>query len=177
MKHSILAKRYAKAFYANLSGKKATELEEASHICATLGQNVVFLDMIKNPQITTIQKQNTLNKIFSKHIKSESIKSFITYLVQKKRTDILSSLAQELQELKELEDNTAEARIITALAMNEKEKKQLVLYLEKQVSKTINPTFDVDDEILGGFKAYVGDLIVDGSLENTLNKMKEKIKA
>lgn len=176
MKNSILAKRYAKAFYANLTNNKAANLDEASQVCETLGQNVVFSDMMKNPQITSIQKQNVLNTIFSKHIKSESVKSFLIFMIQKKRTNILLTLARELKILKESEDNSSEATIVTALKLNEKEQKQLILYLEKQVSKTIKPVFEVNDEILGGFKAYIGDIIVDGSLENTLNKMREKIK-
>ena len=63
----------------------------------------------------------------------------------------------------------------TSVAFTADEKKQLVTRLGRALGKQVLVEETVDTSLLGGFVAQVGSLILDGSLDGQLARMRERL--
>ena len=63
----------------------------------------------------------------------------------------------------------------TAVAFTDAEKQQLAGRLERALGKRIIVEEQVDATLLGGFVAQVGSLILDGSLDGQLARMRQRL--
>jgi F-type H+-transporting ATPase subunit delta len=63
----------------------------------------------------------------------------------------------------------------TAVAFTDGEKQQLATRLERALGKRIILEEQVDATLLGGFVAQVGSLILDGSLDGQLARMRQRL--
>ena len=61
------------------------------------------------------------------------------------------------------------------MALNAKEKQELAARLERALGKRIILEEQVDTTLLGGFVAQVGSLILDGSLDGQLARMRQRL--
>ena len=59
------------------------------------------------------------------------------------------------------------------MALTDAEKDQLARHLQAELGKQIILEETVDTNLLGGFVARVGSLILDGSLDGQLSRMRE----
>ncbi|MFN8015335.1 MAG: ATP synthase F1 subunit delta [Acidimicrobiia bacterium] len=71
------------------------------------------------------------------------------------------------------EKETAEIR--TAVELDEETKNKLVEALSKATGKNLDAKIIVDESIVGGVVAKVGDQVIDGTLRHRLSKLKETI--
>ena len=69
----------------------------------------------------------------------------------------------------------ARAQVRTAVAFTDAEKQKLSARLEQALGKRIILEEQVDASLLGGFIAQVGSLILDGSLDGQLARMRQRL--
>jgi F-type H+-transporting ATPase subunit delta len=67
------------------------------------------------------------------------------------------------------------AAVRTSVALTDDEKKQLTTRLGRALGKQVIVEQTVDSSLLGGFIAQVGSLILDGSLDGQLARMRERL--
>ena len=67
------------------------------------------------------------------------------------------------------------ARIISAAALLEDEKKKLQSILSQLVNRKLTCHYEIDPNVLGGFKAIIGDWKIDFTLSAQLKVMKKLI--
>ena len=63
----------------------------------------------------------------------------------------------------------------SAVALTDQEKQELSARLERALGKRILLEERVDSTLLGGFVAQVGSLILDGSLDGQLARMRQRL--
>jgi F-type H+-transporting ATPase subunit delta len=63
----------------------------------------------------------------------------------------------------------------SAVALTDKEKRELSARLERALGKRILLEERVDSTLLGGFVAQVGSLILDGSLDGQLARLRQRL--
>jgi F-type H+-transporting ATPase subunit delta len=73
------------------------------------------------------------------------------------------------------EHGRARAQVRTAVPFTDAEKQQLATRLERVLGKRIIVEEQVDSSLLGGFIAQVGSLILDGSLDGQLARMRQRL--
>ncbi len=71
----------------------------------------------------------------------------------------------------------AEAKVISAAALNDTQKSQLQQTLEKLTRQEDSAKYSQDPALLGGVQVRIGDTIYDGSLRNRLNQMRARLTA
>lgn len=69
------------------------------------------------------------------------------------------------------------AQVESSVALTEKEKKSLALWLARLAGRQIQLVIRVNTKLLGGFRVTVGDWVVDTTLKHQLAKMTESLLA
>jgi F-type H+-transporting ATPase subunit delta len=87
----------------------------------------------------------------------------------------LPEIVTAYQGLADAEHGQARAQVRSAVALTDKEKRELSARLERALGKRILLEERVDSTLLGGFVAQVGSLILDGSLDGQLARLRQRL--
>lgn len=179
MRHTILARRYAKALFS--LGKEQEKTEEysamLSDIAALYDESVAGLgDAVSNPLYPLEVRQKVMAKIAESAQADAIMTSFLNLLIEKKRADILPDIAHEMQVMVDTDQNISHGSIVSAVALENALLDKIQATLEKLTGKRVILETQVDPSIIGGIIAKVGDLVLDGSIKTQLHGLKESIK-
>lgn len=178
MRHTILARRYAKALFS--LGKEQGKTSDYSEMLAAIaslydGESGVG-DALNNPLYPLDVRQKVMAKI-AESVQADAIMtSFLNLLIEKKRADILPDIAIELQMMVDKDQNISHGSIISAIELDQTLLGKIQATLEKLTGNKVILETQVDPSIIGGIIAKVGDLVLDGSIKTQLNGLKESIK-
>ena len=103
------------------------------------------------------------------------MQDFLGLVADRGRADHLPEIIGAYQLLVDAELGRARAQVRTAVAFTDAEKQQLATRLERVLGKRILVEEQVDSSLLGGFIAQVGSLILDGSLDGQLARMRQRL--
>jgi F-type H+-transporting ATPase subunit delta len=103
------------------------------------------------------------------------VQDFLGLVAERGRVDHLDEIVAAYRALADEDLGQARAEVRTAVALTEEAKRQLAARLERAVGKRILLEERVDPTLLGGFVARVGSLILDGSLDGQLRRLRERL--
>jgi F-type H+-transporting ATPase subunit delta len=129
--------------------------------------------VIESPVIRPEMKISILGEIFSQKIDKETL-NFIYFIVGKRREEILYSVAKRFISLRNEHLEIVELFVSTAFELNDDQKEMLKDRFEKILNKKTIMNFKVDDNLIGGFVAQVGDTVYDASLKHQLELLKKE---
>jgi F-type H+-transporting ATPase subunit delta len=172
-----IARRYSLALYEiavelKLSGKIKKDLVFIQNTIENSRELALFLS---SPIIKPEKKQKILNLIFSKKINKLTIK-FLNMLTEKNRERFLYDICSDFNELLNEKNNISEAKIKTAIKIDETEKKTLCKKLEAYTGKKINASYIVEPALKGGFVIQIDDTIIDASIARQLDLLNYQLK-
>lgn len=176
MSNAIVAKRYAVALFKIAKEKHVLELfeEELRLVKNVFETNAELHSFLSQPNISKEQKKAVLSNVFSSL--SESILNTLCILVDNKRIDILSNIANEYVTLANEERNVADATVYSIRPLSEDEKVAIAESFAKKTEKdAIRIQNVVDAELLGGIKVRIGNRIYDGSLQGKLARIQREL--
>ncbi len=178
MKNAVLAKRYAKALFA--VGKEENALDEYAtslgEFAALVAGNAELSDALSNPLYPLEAREGVMKEIVKAAGVSTIMGNFLNLLVQKRRADVLGDIAEMFQILVDEENNTCQGVVTSATEIPADLQAKIQETLEKITGKRVTVTNNVDESIIGGMIAKVGDLVMDGSIKTQLEVLKESIK-
>jgi F-type H+-transporting ATPase subunit delta len=177
MLNGAISRRYAKAiFEIALANNSVDTLEkELKGIVAALGQSPDFKRILFHPQIEANEKKALINKIFTGQLSTTAL-NFIEFLVVKRREEYLHNIVDRFVVLANEHRNIVEAKVTTAVELSAEEISQLTNSLSKLTGKTVQLSTVVDATIIGGVIVRIGDTVIDGSIVNKLNSLKQTLK-
>jgi len=103
------------------------------------------------------------------------VQDFVALVADRGRLDHLAAIAAAYRDLRDADLGQVRAQVTTAVALTDAEKAQLSRRLQAELGKRIILEESVDTNLLGGFVARVGSLILDGSLDGQLARMRERL--
>lgn len=178
MKNAVLAKRYAKALFA--IGKEENALDEyavsLAEFATMVAGNPELVDALSNPIYPLDAREGVMREIVKATGVSTIIGNFLKLLVQKRRANVLGDITEMFQILVDEENNTCQGVVTSATEMSAELQAKIQETLEKITGKRVTVTTQVDESIIGGMIAKVGDLVMDGSIKTQLEVLKESIK-
>ena len=92
-------------------------------------------------------------------------------LIQNSRLDLLPLIRAHFESLKREKEGVLEAKIISALPMNDAQVKALVAQLEAKYQRKVTAQVETDASLIGGVKIVVGDKVIDGTVRGKLDAM------
>jgi len=177
MKSLAAAKSYAKALFA-----LAKERNQAEAIGRELAAAVEQLE--REPAVKTLfgrpgaaaAKRGAAVEIARRLELSKLVSDFVVLVATHGRGDQFGAIAAAYRDLLDADLGRVRARVRTAVLLNDAERGALATRLSGALGGRKVVIEDVvDKDLLGGFIAEIGSLIVDGSLDGQLEKMKERL--
>jgi F-type H+-transporting ATPase subunit delta len=96
-------------------------------------------------------------------------------LLLRRRVRLMPQIAEEFARLVNRQRGVEHAEVTTATEIDEITKRNLVNHLAKLTGRQVILSTKVNPEIIGGFIARVGDKVIDGSVGNKLQRLKQDI--
>ena len=172
---ALSARRYAQALFliAEEKGDQDQWLADLE-VLANSSRNSDFIAFIDSPKIENVKKIKLIKEAFSKSI-SDLALNLVSLLATRNSVASLSSIAGAYQELVDSEKGVERAEIVSAVKLTDEQVKDIVDKLTQMLRKELSVTTYVDESILGGYLARVGDRLVDGSVKTQLEDMRREL--
>lgn len=172
---SIIAKRYALALIE--LGEENSQLDrfdgDLNVVKQTILENRELSEFLEHPEVSSVDKKEVIEDIFKEHI-SEIILSTVKLLIDRNRIFILAPLSNTYHKQLNKMNNILEAVVIAAIQLDGETLGRIKQKLEDIYQKTLEISFKVDKEIIAGIVVKVEDKVIDGSIKNRLDKMKNQ---
>jgi|YelNatPaOPRAMG01_1025707.scaffolds.fasta_scaffold12483_8 F-type H+-transporting ATPase subunit delta len=167
-------KRYARAAF-----ELALERKELESWRASLSK---IADMVKDEKLLVLLEDPRLPFAAKKTLIAERLGEInplalnLAYLLaRKKKLSILPEIVEEYQKLLDSHHGIEHVEVVTALPLDEQDKERLSTYLSKIRGHKVAIDVKVDRSIIGGIRAKIGDILIDGSLRQRLETLKRSL--
>lgn len=108
-----------------------------------------------------------------KNQKVDSIVSgFLEYLKKEDSLSLLPEIARKLSS--KADEVTLTAKVITTVELPENQRKKVLDILDNNFGVK-NAQFEQDESLLGGMKIWIGDQVIDLSVQNKLNQINKSL--
>ena len=91
------------------------------------------------------------------------------------REDLFTEILEKFDNLKDEHIGSVKIDVTTAFIFNDEQKIQLQQKFESHLKKKARLTFKVDQNIIGGFVAKVGDTVYNASMIHQLGLLKKQL--
>jgi len=172
MRVTLLAKRYAQAVF-DLAVENNI-LEEVAQdmilVKSVLDESRVLRKLMANPVIDYPKKIKVLDRIFDKKIQKLTHK-FLKLITRKGREMYITYISAAFDEIYKEYKNILPVKLTTAIAVDEKIKKEILDKLEQVTDMNLEVTEIVDKELIGGFKLNFEDYQYNNSVKKQLQRL------
>ena len=171
------ARRYAKALYAAAAEAGAGEAagRELAALVDVLQASQQAVDVLTRPWIKPGDRRAAALTLAQQAGCGTLVRDFVALVAERGRLDHLVAIVAAYQDWEDAALGRARAQVRTAMALTDAEKEQLARRLQAELGKQIILEEIVDPNLLGGFVARVGSLILDGSLDGQLARLRERL--
>lgn len=174
---STIARPYAEAaFRIAKEGKVLPAWDALIAELAAVADRPEMRALVSNPLIGN----DKLYGVFAGVLKSpldQKAQNFLRILIENGRIDSLQELTSQFSALKNAEEGTADAEIVSAFPLTDAQVKELVDGLTRKFKKTLKAHVSVDQSLIGGVRVVVGDNVFDTSVKAQLERMKTVLTA
>jgi F-type H+-transporting ATPase subunit delta len=159
---------------AAAQGKTADVEQELQLLDQLLRKNPEFLNMLLHPKISRMRKKKLLDDILGTRVSAE-VRSFLHLLVEKKREGIIPFLFDEFKKAADRLRGVINATVKSAMELSSDQKQKLQGVMETTTSRTVKIAYAVDTALLGGLQVFIGNEILDGSIQGRLNRLQKHL--
>jgi F-type H+-transporting ATPase subunit delta len=179
MRHSeAVAKAYAKALFELARERNQVDAvsRELAAIAAVVAQQPAMVEFLSRPWVAPTAKRGAAVEMATRLGLSPLTRDFLVLIAARNRADYLGAIADAYRALDDEAQGRVRVKLRTAHALTEGERDQLSARLSRRLGgKSLVIEERVDAQLLGGFVAEVGSMILDGSLDTQLERMRERL--
>lgn len=171
-----ISKEYAEALFA-LAREEGKEAEFLAALRAINDEFLAFPEysaLLSAPNIPAEERRGLMEQAFAASV-PEYVLSCVELLMDKGRLNLLGECLKEYEKLYQALCAMSKARVVSAVALTEDEKKALIAKLEKMTRRQVEASYEIDAAILGGVIVHLDDKVLDGSVRHKLKELKEVI--
>lgn len=176
MQTEQIAKRYAAALFAAVveRGILAQAERELMNVDALLKQDPTLMQILEVPHLLEQDKADTLRRVFTGRLHPVLVE-FMVLILHKHRVGYLHGIIERFLEMAAEAQGRLTARVFTAVALTDDERRKLVAALQAKTAKTIELDETVEPRLVGGMIVVLKDRIIDGSVRNGLSRLREEL--
>ena len=170
----VAAKRHAQAVFqiALESGEIEKWRSELKAIATTLSDPQLRA-ILESPKVHFEGKMALINQCLPG---TEQLALNLIYLlVSRGRLRLIDQILSEYERLVNAYQGVEHAEVITAIPLEEEDKKRISEHLAQITGNQIVLSTEVDPELIGGFVARIGDRVIDGSTRNKLDCLRKSL--
>jgi len=172
---ATIARPYAKAAFA--AAREAGTLDRWSRWLANAREVVLseeFQKLERSPGVSTGQLEQLVAGICGADLDAEG-KALLRLLTENGRLDFLPEIAARFKELEAEDRNVAEVEVVSATALDERQKERLAAALRARLNRDVRLTCATDPALIGGAVVRSGDMLIDGSLRGKLERLETEL--
>ena len=136
-------------------------------------QNSDFLDLLESPKVKEEDKMTAIQAVLSGE--DPLLRNLMSLLTVRNDLRIASAILDQYRVAADEALGQETADVTTAVELTNDEKQKLSQALSSMVGKAINLNLKVDPDIVGGFRARVGDRLIDGTLKSRFERLRQEI--
>ena len=178
MKSRRAARSYAKALHdlARAAGRTETIAAELVSVVEVVRGDAALEQLFTRPGVSAATKHGVADEIAQRLDVSKLVRDFLGLVAGHGRAALLPEIAEAYRALVDADVNRARVRVRTAVPLNEQERTLLAARLGTALGgKQVVIEEVVDKALLGGFVADIGSLVVDGSLDGQLARLRHRL--
>jgi F-type H+-transporting ATPase subunit delta len=133
---------------------------------------------LENPRAPQERKVEAMRKMLSVGGRSpeDTTMRFLALILAKGRQGYLPAIVENFHKKALSDRGEAEGRLTTALALDSVELATLQAALSKELGKKVLLDVEVDSDLIGGFRALIGDSLFDSSLKGQIDQLGRRLK-
>ena len=177
MSSQTVARRYASALAdVVLDRGEANEVkQELQEWTELLEANANLQEVFRNPTIALDKKRAVLNKLIERAKSRPTTTNFLKVLLQNQRLAELPGVNRKFAEILDERAGLVAATVTTARPVPQSSQEDLIERLSAITKKKVRVDFEEDPELIGGLVTRIGSTIYDGSVQNQLQQLREKM--
>ncbi|MBN8868476.1 MAG: ATP synthase F1 subunit delta [Solirubrobacterales bacterium] len=170
-----LARVYAESLFG--VAKEKGELDEVQAQLAqfsdALEGNRELAVFFFSPSFSSQEKLDGLHKAVEGA--NPEVRNFLELLIEKHRMPAIFRIRQNFDELWKKENDRIEVTVTSAVELDPAVAQEVASAVEKQTGKQVDLTSQVDEKIIGGLVLQVGNMVLDSSIRNNLEKLRQSV--
>ena len=178
MRHRRAAVPYAKALFALAKERNQTELvgRELGDLAATFESDFELRDFFARPWTPATVKRTVATEVAQKSGLSKLTSDFAALVAGRGRTDHIEVIAEKYRRLLDEDLRRVRARVRTAVPLTDEERRTLSTKTgHVRRSRQVVLEEVVDPTTLGGGVVESGGVVLDGSVEGQLERMRRRL--
>jgi F-type H+-transporting ATPase subunit delta len=170
------ATRYARALLESAAAGEAEQVgRELEGFLALFAEQPELRQVLGRPWIKPEERQAIARAVAERTGAGPLVRKFVALVAGRNRIDHLAEIAAVYRDLVDKSLGRVRAQVRSAVPLGADEWAQLGARLERLLARPVILEETVAPELLGGFVAQIGSLVVDGSLDGQLARMRERL--
>jgi F-type H+-transporting ATPase subunit delta len=178
VKQRRAAAPYAKALFGLAKERDQTELigRELGGAAATFESDLKLRDFFARPWTPAAAKRIVVTEVAQRSGLSKLTGDFLALVAERGRADHLEVIVEKYQKLLDEDLGRVRAHVRSAVPLTDQERAMLSAKLEQMLgSRQVVLEEVVDRAILGGFIVESNSVLLDGSLDAQLDRMRRRL--
>ena len=168
---TTIARPYAKAIFDLAQGEsKLGEWSETLQLLSVVAADADFSAIAGNASIANDKVVELMVSITGDKLVAGS-EGLIKLLVENKRLDVLSEIAEMFEGLRAEAEKTIDAEVVSAFEVDTAAQDKIKAALKSRLGREVTLTCKIDKSLIGGAIVRAGDLVIDGSAAAQLKSL------
>ena len=170
-----IARVYAEALFevAVEKGKLDVIREQLGEFADAVAKNRDLQVFLFSPYFSSAEKRDGIGRALS-GAEPEFV-NFLELVAEKHRMPAVFRIRRRFDELWARENRQLEVRLTSAVALEPEIVKRLGAEIERQTDRNIELSSEVDESIIGGLVLQVGNMVLDASVRNKLERLRKEV--
>ena len=168
---ATIARPYAEAsFRSALETGELAGWSDGLALAGAIASDPQMVDLLGNPRLTRVQKLEVFFGAGGDKL-IPAVRNLVTILVDGARAVLLPQVSAQFEALKRTHESVLKVRIVSARALADAERDDLVAELARKYGRKVDATVEIDAALIGGARVHVGDEVIHASMRDALAQM------
>jgi ATP synthase, F1 delta subunit len=170
-----IARVYAEALFgvAKEKGKLDAIREQLGQFADVLAENREMQLFFFSPYFSSAEKGDGLEKAITGA--EPELVNFLELLIEKHRMPVIFRMRRQFDSLWDKENKRLGVTVTSAVELDPEVAERIGSEIEQQTGNTVELESRVDPDILGGLVVQVGNMVLDTSIRNRLEKLRKSV--
>ena len=170
-----IAEVYARALFEAAKENDVLDRvhDELGEVADALEENDELKSFFFSPSFSAEEKKDAVDKVVSGA--DERTVNFLKLLAERHRLPVLFRIRRDFDELWADERKLLSVSVTSAVELDDKLVKEIGKRIEEQTGRDVELSSQVDPYVLGGLVVRVGNMVLDASIRNRLEKLRKQV--
>lgn len=175
-----LTKRYTRALFELADEDKALDrtARDLHQFAQAIEGSEELREVLRNPSVSASAKREVLDAVLKRLLVGRLTHNFIMVLLEKRRVLLVASVAEEFQRLLDGRSGRIRAEVTSATPLGATDLARIRDSLQGALgAKEVTVDAKVDPALIGGIITRIGNIVLDGSVRNRIESMRDHLLA